>query len=161
MNIPVILNGERIMLQAPANEPLLHCLRRNKCLSVKNGCLKGKCGACTILLNGKPVASCKIPVAIVMNQEIETLEYFSKKDIYTDIIKGFSKAGIKLCGFCNSGKIFTASVILQQKEKPTRQSIRPLIEHLAPCCTDPDSLTNGIIYAFENYTKRMGVKDER
>ncbi|MBQ5473091.1 MAG: 2Fe-2S iron-sulfur cluster binding domain-containing protein [Treponema sp.] len=161
MNIPILLNGERTMLQASADESLLVALRKNKCLSAKFGCGQGKCGSCTVLLNGKPVASCKIPVAIIMNQEVETLEHFCKSELYQDIYKGFVKAGIKLCGFCNSGKYFATRSILLSNEKPNRQSIKEQIQHLSPCCTDIDSLINGIIYASDNYNRRIGAKDER
>lgn len=161
MNIPILLNEERTMIQASADETLLSALRKNKCLSAKLGCGQGKCGSCTVLLNGKPVCSCKIPVAIVMNQEIQTLESFSKTEMYQDITKGFSKAGIKLCGFCNAGKYFATREILLSNEKPNRASIKEQIQHLAPCCTDSDSLTNGIIYASDIYNKRIGAKDER
>ncbi len=157
MNIPIILNGERIMIQASADETLLNVLRTQKCLSVKEGCSKGSCGSCTVLLNKKPVPSCKIPIALVINQEIETLEYFCKSEIYTDIIKGFSKAGIKLCGFCNTGKIFAAAYIIGLNEKPTRTSIRENVKHLSPCCTDINTLINGIIYAFDFYSRRTGM----
>lgn len=157
MNIPIILNGERIMIQASADETLLNVLRTQKCLSVKEGCSKGSCGSCTVLLNKKPVPSCKIPIALVINQEIETLEYFYKSEIYTDIIKGFSKAGIKLCGFCNTGKIFAAAYIIGLNEKPTRTSIRENVKHLSPCCTDINTLINGIIYAFDFYSRRTGM----
>ncbi len=157
MNIPIILNGDRIMIQASADEKLLNVLRQQKCLSVKEGCTKGTCGSCTVLLNKKPVPACKIPIALVINKEIETLEYFYKSETYSDIIKGFSKAGIKLCGFCNAGKIFATAYIIGLNEKPTRDSIRENIKHLSPCCTDIDTLINGIIYSFDFYSRRTGT----
>lgn len=108
MNIPVILNGEKIFFQADSEEKLSAVLRRNGCLSVKTACAKGRCGSCTVLLNEKPVPSCRLPVALAINQKIETLEGFSKSGEYTAIMKGFEKAGIELCGFCNSGKFCSA-----------------------------------------------------
>lgn len=147
MNIPVIINGERIQLQANPDDKLLDVLRKQNLYLVKLGCGKGTCGSCTILLNGKPVPSCKVPVALVMNQEITTLEYYSKTEQYTYIKKGFEKAGIKLCGYCNAGKVFAATSILENRKKPTRASVKEQIKHLSPCCTDIDTLINGIIYA--------------
>lgn len=156
MNIPVIINGDRIMIQAEPDEMLIDVLRGLKFFSVKLGCGEGVCGSCTILLNGKPVPACKIAVALVMNQEIETLEYFQKSEEYNYISKGFAKAGIKLCGYCNSGKIFAAAAILRNKQKPTRSSIKEQVKHLSPCCTDIDTLINGIIYAadIKSHTKK-------
>ena len=154
MNIPVILNGEKMQLNSSADRTLLSVLRENKLLSAKRGCEKGICGSCTVLLDGKPVPSCKVPVALSMNRRIETLEYFQKTEDYSDIAKGFNRAGIKLCGFCNSGKIFAARSIILSNTKPTRDSIREEVKHLSPCCTDEDTLINGIIYAFDYHIKR-------
>ena len=55
MNIPMIINGERIMVQANPEEKLIDVLRSMKLFSVKLGCASGICGSCTVLLNGKPV----------------------------------------------------------------------------------------------------------
>ena len=118
MNFTITLNGKKTIIQAQPSEDLLSVLRKEKLFSVKLGCGAGHCGSCTILYNGKPVPSCKIPVGIAMNQEIETLESFKQTEAYQDILKGFSKAGIKLCGYCNAGKIFAAASVLIAKEKP-------------------------------------------
>ena len=142
MNFTVTLNGKKQIIQASPSDSLMLVLRRYNLLSVKLGCGKGSCGSCTVLFNGKPVPSCKIPVALAMNQ---------------DIMKGFSNAGIKLCGYCNAGKIFAAASILTEKTKPTRVSIRERIAHLSPCCTDIDTLINGILYAVETYNRRIGM----
>ena len=153
MNIPVIINGEKNMLQASPDEKLMNVLRNLNLYTVKPGCTEGICGSCTVLMNKKPVPSCRIPVALAMNQEIETLEYFSKTEEYSSITKGFAKAGIKLCGYCNAGKIFAAFSILQTRQKPTRASVREQVKHLSPCCTDIDTLINGIIYAADLHSK--------
>lgn len=155
MNIPLVLNGERIQLDCAPEKSLLSLLRQNKLFSAKRGCEKGICGSCTVLLDGKPVPSCKIPSVLTMDRKVETLEYFQKSDDYTDIIKGFNRAGIKLCGFCNAGKIFAARTIILSNTKPSRESIRAQVRHLSPCCTDEDTLINGIIYAFDYHIKRI------
>lgn len=157
MNFTLTLNGEKTIIQASPSESLLSVLRNEKLISVKLGCGIGHCGSCTVLYNGKPVPSCKIPIGITMNQEVETLEHFKQTEAYQDILKGFSKAGIKLCGYCNAGKIFAAASILTTREKPTRNSIREQIQHLSPCCTDIDTLINGILYAVESYNRRTGA----
>lgn len=157
MNIPVILNGEKIFFQADSEEKLSSVLRRNGCLSVKTACAKGRCGSCTVLLNEKPVPSCRLPVALAINQKIETLEGFSKSEEYTAIMKGFEKAGIELCGFCNSGKIFAAHSVICANVRPNRAAVAEKIRHLAPCCTDLDTLINGILYAFEFNSRKKDV----
>ena len=149
MNVPVILNGNKTILEAPADETLMSVLRRIGCASVKCGCGQGTCGSCTVLLNDNPVATCKIPLGIIQNADIVTLEYFERTKEYSMIIKGFELAGIKLCGLCNSGKIFSAYQLVKLNKIPTRDEIYEQVRSLAPCCTDLNTLINGIILALE------------
>ena len=115
MKIPVTLNGTKTILDAHADESLMKVLHKNGCPSVKSGCSGGFCGACTILLDDKPAAACKIPAGIVHNSDIVTLDYFVKTEEYNIIMSGFQKAGIKLCGYCTAGKVFSAYQIANVK----------------------------------------------
>lgn len=155
MKIPIILNGSKIILEANADESLMKVLHKNQCPSVKSGCAEGFCGACTVLLDDKPVPACKIPVGIVKNNDIVTLDYFVKTEEYSIIMNGFAKAGIKLCGYCNAGKIFAAYQILKFGKMPTRQEITDYVRNLSPCCTDLETLVNGIIYSIQLSNKRI------
>ena len=149
MNVPVILNGNKTILEAPADETLMSVLRRIGCASVKCGCGQGTCGSCTVLLNDNPVATCKIPLGIVQNADIVTLEYFERTKEYSIIMKGFELAGIKMCGLCDSGKIFSAYQLVKLNKIPDRDEIYEQVRSLAPCCTDLNTLINGIILAIE------------
>ncbi len=151
MKIPITLNSKNITLECSSDESLMNALRDYGCLSVKSGCAKGFCGSCTVLLDGNPVSSCKIPVAIVKNSTIITLEYFQKTEEYKAIMDGFRKAGVTLCGYCNSAKIFGAYQIMNLKGSLTREIISDNLKNLAPCCTDKDTLINGIIYAIKAF----------
>lgn len=155
MKIPVFLNGSKTILEAHADESLMKVLHRNGCPSVKSGCSSGFCGSCTILLDNKPVPSCKIPAGIAKDHDIVTLDYFLKTEEYSIIINGFNKAGIKLCGYCNAGKIFAAYQIINMPKIPTRPEISEYVRTLSPCCTDLDTLVNGIIYALQISNKRI------
>ncbi len=155
MKIPVTLNGNKIILDAHADETLMKVLHKNGCTSVKSGCSGGFCGACTILLDDRPVASCKIPAGIVRSSDIVTLDYFVKTEEYITIISGFQKAGIKLCGYCTAGKVFSAYQIMKMPKMPTRQEITDYVKALSPCCTDLETLVNGIIYAIQISNKRQ------
>lgn len=149
MNVTVILNGNKTVLEAPADDSLMYTLRKQGCSSVKCGCGQGSCGSCTVLFNDNPVAACKIPLGIVHNTDIVTLEYFENTEEYSIITKGFELAGIQLCGYCNAGKIFSAYHILKMNKIPTRDEIREQVQSLAPCCTDLNTLINGIIWAID------------
>ena len=164
MNVPVILNGNKTILEAPADETLMSVLRRIGCASVKCGCGQGTCGSCTVLLNDNPVATCKIPLGIIQNADIVTLEYFERTKEYSIIMKGFELAGIKLCGLCDSGKIFSAYQLLKMSKIPSRDEIYEQVRSLAPCCTDLNTLINGIILALEirdHGIERAAKKAER
>ena len=80
MKIPVTLNGTKTILDAHADESLMKVLHKNGCPSVKSGCSGGFCGACTILLDDKPAAACKLPAGVVHNCDIVTLDYFVKTE---------------------------------------------------------------------------------
>ena len=155
MKIPVTLNGSKIILDAHADESLMKVLHKNGCPSVKSGCSSGFCGACTILLDDRPAAACKIPAGIVRNSDIVTLDYFVKTEEYSTIMSGFQKAGIKLCGYCTAGKVFSAYQILKMSKMPTRQEITDYVKALSPCCTDLETLVNGILYSIQIFNKRQ------
>lgn len=147
MKIPVVINDNKVVLEAEPDEKLIDILRKEKLFSVKHGCEKGFCGACTVLLDGKPVSSCIIPVGIVRDCKIVTLEHFKSDPLYTDIMTGFTKAGIHLCGYCNAGKIFTAYEVLTSFYKPDKDQLYSMLNKYDCCCTDIETLANGILYA--------------
>lgn len=149
MTIPITLNGNKIILDTRPDDSLMSVLRNRSCTTVKCGCNSGHCGCCTVLLNDKPVASCKIPIGILREADVVTLDYFEKTKEYTIIMQGFELAGIHLCGYCNAGKIFTTYQILKMNHIPQRSEISDLVKHLAPCCTDLTTLINGILLAIE------------
>jgi aerobic carbon-monoxide dehydrogenase small subunit len=162
MKISVDLNEKKTILDADPSESLLCVLRRNKIFSVKCGCTKGYCGNCTVLLNGHPVPSCTIPAGIIRDNQIITLEQFQNWPIYNDISKGFDQAGIHLCGYCNAGKIFTAYEVLTTYYRPTKEQLYFHINKYNFCCTDRDTLANGILYAVAAKHAREGkVKNGR
>ncbi|MCQ2582352.1 MAG: 2Fe-2S iron-sulfur cluster-binding protein [Treponema sp.] len=157
MNIPITLNGNKIILDSRPEESLMSVLRKKNCQSVKCGCNGGSCGSCTVLMNDSPVASCRIPVGIIRDNDIVTLDYFAGTKEYTAITQGFELAGIKLCGYCDAGKIFLTYQILKSNKLFTKQEIINQVKGLAPCCTDLNTLCKGIMLAVETYNKGYDV----
>ena len=147
MKIPVILNGKKTVLDAEPSEKLITVLRRMKIYSVKCGCMEGHCGNCMLLLNDEPVVSCRIPVGIIRDAQIVTIEYFKNSPIYRDIIQGFNQAGMHLCGYCTSGKVFTAYGVLKKYYRPDLKQLYSAIKGIDCCCVDKDTFANGILYA--------------
>lgn len=156
MKQTVILNGTKRTLSAEPQTPLSDVLRSEGLLSVKKTGQRGLGCSCTILLDGKPVPSDIIPFAIIKNANIQTLEYFSSTEDFQNITKGFEQAGIKLCGYCNSGMIFTAYDIMQNSQRPTLQEIEKSTIGLSFCCTNRKAFIAGIRCAISYRAKRSG-----
>ena len=78
-----------------------------------------------------------------------------------DLTLSFDLANIKLCGYCNAGKIFCAYQILKKNKIPSREQILNQIKTLSPCCTDINTLANGIIYAYEIKDKGYATSIKR
>lgn len=150
MKISFNLNEERVQVDTIPNERLLHVLRREFRLnSLKPSCLNGQCGSCTVLINGKPVPSCIVPIFKVEGTEIITLEHFKTTEEYKIIANGFEQAGVNMCGFCDAGKIFFAYSILNSgiefSEKETEEKIRRIYSSSMCRCTSFEDLLSAII----------------
>jgi len=158
MKIPVTINGEKIILDENPDEKLLSVLRNRNLISIKRGCEQGRCGFCTVLLNDQPVSSCLIPVGIVKDCEIITLEYFEKTPQFDDIDRGFKQAGVVLCGYCNSYKYFSVYKLLNANYRPTREQLFQLTSEDKCSCTEQTAFMNGIIFATANRHNREGSK---
>ncbi|MBR1402834.1 MAG: 2Fe-2S iron-sulfur cluster binding domain-containing protein [Treponema sp.] len=159
MKIPVLLNSEKVILDAKPTENVRDVLRRYGLLSVKEGCDKGTCGSCTILLDDNPVPSCIIPVGIVRNASIETLEFFSLTKEGEGILAGFKQAGVSMCGFCNSARIFSTYALLKKTYRPTMDELEQLADSIACTCTDRKTFMNGVVYATANKHDREGRRN--
>jgi carbon-monoxide dehydrogenase small subunit len=154
MKIPLMLNGEQIALNVDADEKLLEVLRKNNCFDVKCGCGTGVCGSCMVLMDDVPVPSCVIPAVAARNSHIITLNYFMTLPDYDDIQKGFERAGIELCGYCDAGKIFGAYHLVTRYKNLTRKQILFVMSSLKCRCADDSLMTNGIAFASTFREKR-------
>ncbi|MBQ7619093.1 MAG: 2Fe-2S iron-sulfur cluster binding domain-containing protein [Treponema sp.] len=158
MKLNININEENLSIQTDPEISLLELLRNQKLLSVKCGCKNHNCGSCAVLLDDAPVLTCKIPCGILRNARIVTLEHFSKTAVYQEIMKGFEKAGITLCGYCNSGKIFAAYEVLKRYSNPTREQVEEIVCDLRECCVENDTLINGMIYAAQIHFEKERLK---
>ncbi|GHU55052.1 (2Fe-2S)-binding protein [Spirochaetia bacterium] len=145
MTIGFILNGEDVVVRTEADIRLIDILRDTFGLTgAKNGCLTGKCGACSVIFNGNIIQSCLIPAFRIRGSEIITIEGFSQNDEYQDIIEGFSRTALENCGFCNTGKILAAEALLQRNPRPNRDEILAGFDGIKCRCTDPESLVEAV-----------------
>jgi len=134
-NLKFTINGDPVEVFVGADELLLDVLRKKLLLTgTKKGCGEGECGACTILLEGKPVNSCLIPAMKVQGKEVITIEGLSKMDEIHPIQEAFIEAGAVQCGFCTPGIILSAKALLDKVELPSDEEIKnELSGHICRC----------------------------
>ncbi|MGI9861687.1 (2Fe-2S)-binding protein [Moorella naiadis] len=120
------VNGQEYRVEAPADITLLELLREYLGLTgTKEGCGKGECGACTVLLDGQAVNSCLIPAAKAEGAEVLTIEGLAAPDGKLDPIQeAFITEGAVQCGFCTPGMILSAKVLLDSNPHPDREAIK-------------------------------------
>lgn len=120
MNLQI--NGRDCQVDVLGDKPLLWVLRDDlKLKGTKFGCGKGLCGACTVHINGTATRSCLLPISQVEKARITTIEGIAESR--HDVQAAWIKANVAQCGFCQSGQIMSASALLEQKSKVTREDV--------------------------------------
>jgi carbon-monoxide dehydrogenase small subunit len=127
LSIRITVNGKVFDVNAPAGETLVEVLRRLGFKSVKDGCYTGTCGGCTVLMDGRPVASCIMLAAQADGSSITTLEGLARGDRLHPVQEAFLEVNAPQCGFCSPGMMLTAVSLLRRNPDPTREEIREAI----------------------------------
>ena len=123
--IKLRVNGKKHELEVPTNRLLIDCLRYDLGLTgTKEGCSVGVCGACTILLNGKMVASCITLTVQADGAEITTIEGIADGDKLHPVQEAFITYGGFQCGACTPGQIVAAKSLLDNNPSPSEDEIK-------------------------------------
>ena len=126
--ITLNVNGREQQVDAEPKTPLLYVLRGDLGLNgAKFGCGLGQCGACTVLVDGKPVFSCITPIIVVRDRQVTTLEGLGATDSPGPLQRAFIEEQAAQCGFCIPGMIMRAQALLQRNASPSETEIR---EHM-------------------------------
>jgi len=133
------VNGAEHKLDVPSDLPLLSALRDELNLTgTKYGCGEGQCGACTVLLNGNPIRSCRTPVSAAAGKKIVTIEGLEHNGQLHPVQQAFLEREAFQCGYCTSGMIMSAVALLDQTASPTdEQIIRRMDGNVCRCGTYP------------------------
>jgi carbon-monoxide dehydrogenase small subunit len=125
MRISFIVNGYLHEIDVRPERTLLEVLREDLGLTgTKHGCDSGECGACTVLLDGKPVNSCLTLAVAARDREVLTIEGLSRDGELHPVQQAFVDHSALQCGFCGSGMILTAKALLDENPSPTRDEVR-------------------------------------
>ena len=125
MKITMTVNGEKRELDVKPHSRLLDVLREDLGLTgTKEGCGKGECGACTLIMDNKLVASCLVLAPQADGAEIQTIEGLGGKDKLHPIQRTFIETGAVQCGFCIPGMIMSSKKLLDENKNPTEDEIK-------------------------------------
>jgi aerobic carbon-monoxide dehydrogenase small subunit len=136
MTVTLTVNGELRTAEVPSATLLVALLREHLGLTgTKVGCGHGECGACTVLLDGRPVNSCLVFAAQCEGREVTTIEGISAAGELARIQRAFVEAGAVQCGFCTPGMIMSAAALLAANPHPTREEIEEAVSGNLCRCT--------------------------
>jgi aerobic-type carbon monoxide dehydrogenase small subunit (CoxS/CutS family) len=129
-NVTVLnINGKDASVDADGERPLLSVLRDDLDLTgAKYGCGEGRCGACTVLLDGAPIRSCQLPVGSVGQRKIITIEGLEKEGRLHPLQEAFLKHDAFQCGYCTCGMIMSGVALLQKRKNPSDGEIIRFME---------------------------------
>jgi carbon-monoxide dehydrogenase small subunit len=143
--IELTVNGEKCFLEVKPNQTLVDMLREDLGLTgTKKGCGEGKCGSCTVLMNGRPVNSCLVLAPQAEGADIVTIEGLAEQEPHP-LQKAFAEKGAVQCGYCTPGMILTAKALLDVNPNPGEVEIKEAIAGNLCRCTGYNKIVEAII----------------
>jgi nicotinate dehydrogenase subunit A len=151
-NITLRVNGDSRSVNVEPDTPLLYVLRNDLELNgPKFGCGLAQCGACTVLLEGRPVRSCVTPVSAAAKGRITTIEGLGTVEKLHPLQKAFIEEQACQCGYCGNGMVMSAKALLEKNPRPTEREIKQALNgHLCRCASH-----NRIVRAVQRAAKEM------
>jgi len=148
MKIHVTVNGQAHDVEVETRILLVHFLRENLGMTGTHiGCDTTNCGACTVLLNGRPVKSCTVFAVQADGMTVETVEGLEKDGKLDPVQEGFHQEHGLQCGFCTPGMMITAAALLAANPDPSELQIRQAISGNLCRCTGYVNIVKSIQYA--------------
>lgn len=149
--IKLHVNGDEFEVLTEVNKTLLEVLREDLGLTgTKRGCDVGACGACTVLIDGKPQLSCLTLAMAVQGKEIITIGGLAQRGELHPLQKAFVEKGAIQCGFCTPGMILTAKAFLDEHPHPSEGEVKRAISGNLCRCTGYVKILEAILSGQEN-----------
>jgi carbon-monoxide dehydrogenase small subunit len=159
-DVSLCVNGRDVRAKVPATRTLLDFLRDDLGLTgAKEGCGKGECGACTVLVDGKPVNSCLMLAYQADGRRVETIEGLEHDGRLHPIQEAFVSEGAVQCGFCTPGMIMSAKALLDSNPNPTREEVLRAISGNLCRCTGYAKIIKAIEVAAARLRMARGVEE--
>ena len=156
-SIRLQVNGESRRVEVEVRDTLLDVLRERLGLTgAKRGCEQGECGACTVLMDGRPINACMVLAVDAAGRAILTIEGLAPGELHA-IQRAFVEGGAVQCGFCTPGMILTAKAFLERSSEPTPAQVRQAISGNLCRCTGYQKIVAAILDAAARV--REGVPD--
>jgi len=148
VKIRFVLNHKKVEIDVDPLKRLLDVLREDFALKgVKESCGEGECGACAVLINGKLMNSCLVPVAQVDGKEVLTIEGYKNTKKYKIIEEAFLEAGAVQCGFCTPGMVMAIEALLSRNPSPKESDVREALSGNLCRCTGYNMIINAVLLA--------------
>ena len=137
------LNGKPVEASSNGNAPLLYVLRNDFGLvGTRFGCGSGQCGACFVLIDGKPMASCDLPVSFVENKSVTTVEGLNHR-----VQKALVAEQAAQCGYCMSGIIVSAAALLARNSSPSEKEVKEALDKNLCRCGSHNRVVRAVMRA--------------
>jgi aerobic-type carbon monoxide dehydrogenase small subunit (CoxS/CutS family) len=152
------VNGETPQVAAAPNHTLLEVLREELDLTgTKHGCELGHCGACTVLVGGRPVLSCLMLAIEAQGAEITTVEGLARNNTLHPLQLAFAERGAAQCGYCTPGFLVSGAHLLARNTQPTRAEIKEALAGNLCRCTGYTKIIEAVELAAERMRAEQSI----
>ena len=156
MNIKFEVNGKKVCLDVSPMKRLLDVLREDLGLTgTKEGCGKGECGTCSVIVDGKIVASCLYPAGQIDGKKVLTIEGLIRGSKLHPIQKAFVEEGAVQCGFCTPGMVLATKALLDKNASPSASEIKEGLSGNLCRCTGYVKIFNAVKKAVKLLKQRV------
>ncbi|PKV95488.1 MULTISPECIES: (2Fe-2S)-binding protein [Amycolatopsis] len=157
LDVTIRVNGRETTTRVAARDSLADHLRDQLGLTgTKLGCEHGVCGACTVLLDDKPVRSCLMLAAQADGHELRTVEGLAGRSSLSPLQESFRRQHALQCGFCTAGFLMSATALLEHNPRPTREEV---VDGLSGClcrCTGYEKIVEAVLDAAHGNANEVG-----
>jgi len=156
-DINLTVNGEPVSIRVEDHWTLLRALREGLGLTgTKEGCGNGECGACTVILEGRPVNSCMVLAVEAEGKELRTIEGEADGENISGLQQAFIDEGAIQCGFCTPGMVMSARALLMRNPDPGEDEVKEAICGNLCRCTGYKPIVSAILEAARREKKNAG-----